>query len=125
MHKPTWRFALLLATTLPVLARAGGDPKAGKALFDARCGSCHAVGPTARAGFGPQLNGVIGRRAGSTADFDYSPAMRNAGITWNEPLLRRFIASPSDVVPGNRMRFWGIGDQQKLDDLLAYLRAGR
>lgn len=125
MDKFPKRFLLPWVLALPALAHAAGDIQAGKALFASRCASCHSVGPAARAGFGPQLNGVIGRRAGSTPDFGYSPAMRNAGFTWSEPQLRRFLTSPSDVVPGNRMRFWGIGDEKKLDDLLAYLRTFR
>jgi cytochrome c len=125
VDKFPYRWLLLLALTHPTLAHAGGDIQAGKALFASRCASCHSVGPAARAGFGPQLNGVIGRRAGSTPDFGYSPAMRSAGFAWTEPQLRRFLASPADVVPGNRMRFWGIGDEKKLNDLLAYLRKFR
>jgi cytochrome c len=80
------------------------------------------VGPSARGGFGPQLNGVIGRRAGSTGDFRYSEAMKASGIVWSEDALRAFLKSPDTTVPGNKMRFWGLGDDGQIDDLLAYLR---
>ncbi|WP_193365685.1 c-type cytochrome [Herbaspirillum sp. YR522] len=104
------------------LAGAAGDVAAGRAAF-AKCASCHQVGPSARGGFGPQLNGVIGRRAGATADFRYSSAMANANFNWTEERLRAFMKSPDDVVPGNKMRFWGIASERQRDDILAYLRS--
>jgi cytochrome c len=97
------------------------DIEAGKVVFK-RCASCHAVGPSARGTFGPQLNGIFGRPAGSTTDFKYSAAMKNSRIVWSEKTLAAFLEGPSDVVPGTTMRFWGISDQKKIADLLAYLR---
>lgn len=109
---------------LPLAATAAGNVEAGKAAFR-KCASCHQVGPSARGGFGPQLNGVLGRRAASTTDYRYSDAMRRSGIVWNEQTLGAFLRGPSDVVPGTRMRFWGISDAQQIADLLAYLRTLR
>jgi cytochrome c len=101
---------------------AGGDPIAGKALFKT-CANCHQVGPSARGGFGPQLNGIIGRPAGSTTDYHYSAAMKNAGFVWTEDRLRAFVKDPDAVVPGNKMRFFGMGSDREITDLLAYLRS--
>lgn len=122
--------ALLLHAGAPLAARAAmaamaaGNVEAGKAAFR-KCASCHQVGPSARGGFGPQLNGVLGRRAASTTDYKYSDAMRQSGIVWNEQTLGAFLRGPGDVVPGTRMRFWGISDAQQIADLLAYLRTLR
>jgi len=102
-------------------ASATGDPVAGKAAF-AKCASCHQVGPSARGGFGPQLNGIIGRPAASTKDYKYSAAMQSSGIVWSEEKLRAFLKSPGDVVPGTKMRFFGIGSDTQIDNLLSYLR---
>jgi cytochrome c len=112
---------LALVAGLSVPAHAAGDPVAGQRAFK-RCASCHQVGPSARGGFGPQLNGLFGRRAGSTADFKYSEALKASGIVWSETTLRAFLKAPGDTVPGKRMRFIGLGDDQQIDDLLAYLR---
>ncbi|MBK4736607.1 c-type cytochrome [Noviherbaspirillum pedocola] len=112
--------ALCLLPTL-VCAAPAGDAEAGRRAFQA-CASCHAVGPRAHSGFGPQLNGLIGRRAGSLKDYRYSEAMTRSGIVWDERTLAAFIKGPSDVVPGTRMRFWGIGDERRIADLIAYLR---
>jgi cytochrome c len=101
----------------------GADLANGQRLFATRCASCHSVGPSARAGFGPQLNAVIGRRAGSTPDFRYSPAMARSGIVWNDRTLAAFLDSPGDLVPGTKMRFWGMSDPKQVGDLLAYLRS--
>jgi cytochrome c len=108
---------------LPALARAAnaGDAEAGRRAFQA-CASCHAVGPRAHSGFGPQLNGILGRRAGSLKDYRYPEAMTRSGIVWDEKTLAAFVKGPSDVVPGTRMRFWGMGDEKRIADLIAYLR---
>lgn len=111
--------ALTVSTAIPSAAAA--DLQAGKALFATRCASCHHVGRNARAGFGPQLNGIFGRAAGSTPDFQYSDAMRASKVLWSQDTLRAFVRSPGKVVPGTKMRFWGLGDDQQITDLLAYL----
>jgi cytochrome c len=127
--KPPKPLKLLKSLILPLLALtlqaphalAAGDPEKGRALFS-RCASCHQVGPAAHNGFGPQLNGILGRRAGSVENYAYSPAMKNATLVWSEKNLRTFLKSPGDTVPGNKMRFWGMGSDSQIADLLAYLR---
>jgi cytochrome c len=96
------------------------DLRAGAAAFRA-CASCHQVGPSARAAFGPHLNGLFGRRAGSTP-YAYSAAMKKAPIVWNDSTLAAFLRDPDEVVPGTKMRFWGYSDERKIANLLAYLR---
>ena len=122
---PLAAVAVLLAPATVAQAAAPasltGNAEAGKAAFR-KCASCHQVGPSARGGFGPKLTGVIGRKAGATVDYKYSAAMKNANIVWTEQNLAAFLKAPSDFVPGNNMRFWGIGNAQQVADLLAYLR---
>jgi cytochrome c len=114
---------LTLALTLHVSAHAAGDAQAGRTVFVNRCASCHSVGPSARGGFGPHLNSIFGRPAGGTNDYKYSPAMKDSGIVWSEKTLSAFLAAPSKVVPGTKMRFWGISNERQIEDLLAYLRS--
>jgi cytochrome c len=111
------------AALLTQTAQAEADIASGEALFKRVCGNCHNVGPGARAAFGPQLNGIFGRHAGATRDYRYSPAMQQADLVWDRETLSAFIKDSDSVVPGNKMRFWGIGDQQKIDSLLLYLKA--
>ena len=123
--KPTTLPFLVLALLAAVnAAAAAGDAEAGRKAFGV-CASCHQVGPSARSGFGPQLHGIVGRPAAATKDFSYSTALKNSGVVWNEETLRAFIRTPSKVVPGNKMRFYGIGDERKIDDLMAFLRMQR
>jgi cytochrome c len=112
--------ALLLL--LQACTPSGTDAATGERVFK-QCASCHQVGVNAHGGFGPQLNGVFGRRAGSTADFAYSDAMKTSGIVWDERSLAAFVRDPGKVVPGTKMRFWGIGDENQIAALLAYLRS--
>ncbi len=71
------------------------------------CAVCHSVEPGQNM-IGPSLAGVVGRQAGSVAGATYSPAMREANITWNEATLRNYIADPHAVVPGGTMPNPGV-----------------
>lgn len=102
-------------------AAAAGDAQAGGKLFTKTCGGCHSIGENARNGFGPQLNGVIGRLAGASAGYQYSDAMKNSGVMWTREKLAAYIEAPKKVVSGTRMIFWGISDPEKIDNLLAYI----
>jgi cytochrome c len=116
--------ALILGTSLlSTLAHAAGDPEAGAKIFPRLCGGCHQVGESARPGFGPQLNGIIGRPAGTSANYVYSDAMKNSGLTWDRDTLVAYLKDPKGVVPGTRMIFWGLSDEEKVGNLLAYLQS--
>lgn len=116
--------AIVLAA-LPVVASA--DPQAariesGRRLFQ-RCASCHTVGPNAVNGFGPQLNGIVGRKAGSVAGYAFSPALRASRIVWDERTLAAFIRDSDKVVPGNRMRFFSFMSEKQALEIVAFLAA--
>lgn len=116
-------FTLLLCTGLFSLpAAAAGDAEAGATLFKRLCGGCHQVGTSARGSFGPQLNGIIGRASASTTDYQYSDAMKSAGLVWTRENLTAYLEAPKKVVPGTRMIFWGLDDPEKVENLLAYLQ---
>ena len=108
--------AALLATA----AQASGDPKAGADVFK-RCTACHADAKDGPNKFGPNLYGVIGRKAGSYPGYNYSPAMKNSDFTWDQQKLEAYISHPQQVVTGNKMPFGGISDQKQAEDLAAYL----
>ena len=103
-----------------VPALAEGDAVAGKAVFN-QCKACHQVGPEAKNGVGPMLNGIVGRKAGEGAAYNYSDANKNSGLTWDEATLRAYLTDPKAKVPGTKMIFPGIKREKQLDDLMAYL----
>ena len=111
----------LALTVIAAPALAAGDAEAGGKLFSKTCGGCHSIGEGARGGFGPELNGIIGRPAGTTQDYQYSDAMKNSGVVWTREKLAAYIEDPKSVVSGTRMIFWGISDQEKIENILAYL----
>ncbi len=85
-----------------------------------RCAACHSL---ERDRTGPRHCGLIGRRAGSVAGFDYSEAMRASGITWDEAALDRFLEAPTRAVPGTSMGYAGVDDARDRRDLIAYLKS--
>lgn len=109
-------FAALAAMSPPAAAR--GDAARGAAIYE-RCSACHSLD---RNRTGPRHCGLLGRRAGSLPDFDYSPALRASGIVWSEHTLDRFLAAPTKTVPGTSMGYAGIDDPRDRADLIAWLR---
>jgi len=116
--------ALLAAGLLtPWLALAQGDAAAGKALYDRRCLGCHGDA-TKRNTQGPNLVGVVGRKAGTAGGGVTSRALTESGIVWNEATLQEFLAAPGDKVHGTIMPV-GTERPQDRDDLIAYLKTMR
>ncbi|QQO22605.1 cytochrome c family protein [Bradyrhizobium diazoefficiens] len=96
------------------------DAAAGEKIF-AVCKVCHQVGDNAKNVVGPVLNGLIGRKSGSVEGYSYSAANKNSGITWDEATFSDYIKDPKAKIPGTKMAFAGIKDEQKIKDLIAYL----
>jgi len=96
------------------------DTAAGEKDF-AVCRACHQIGPGAKIAVGPVLNGVVGRKAGTSEGFSYSPANRDSGIVWTPEELDKYLTNPQAVVPHTKMIFPGIKDEQKRRDVIAYL----
>jgi cytochrome c len=111
--------AVLLAGTTGV--RAAADPAEGEKVF-AKCKICHQIGEGAKNAVGPELNGVIGRKAGTAPGYNYSDANKNSGITWDETNFREYIKNPKAKVPGTKMIFAGLPKETDIDNLLAYLQ---
>jgi cytochrome c len=86
-----------------------------------KCRACHQVGESAVNAVGPQLNGIIGRKAGTVDGFAYSDANKSSGVTWDKATFLKYIKDPRAAMPGNKMAFVGIKDEQDAADLFAYL----
>jgi cytochrome c len=110
---------LLLTSAAPVAAQAP-NVEAGKVVFRQSCALCHAATP-GRAIVGPSLFNVVGRRSGGELGYQYSEANQTAGLTWDAATLDRYLADPRATIPGTKMAFAGIANEQNRRDLIAYL----
>lgn len=114
---------LLVATLRPALA-VDASVENGEDVFK-KCRACHDVGPDAKNKVGPMLNGVFGRKAGTIEGFSYSEANRKAGESgwiWTEDKMVSYLENPRETMPGNKMAFAGLRDEQDRRDLIAYLK---
>ena len=93
---------------------------AGPPVAFAQCISCHSVKPGVN-GVGPSLHGVVGRKAASVAGYAYSDPLKNAGLTWDEASLDKWLAGPMKLAPGTKMVFPGITDPAQRKTVIDYL----
>jgi cytochrome c len=110
--------ALIAASAAATLAQ---DVDKGATVFK-KCGVCHKIGPGATNLVGPELNGLDGRHSGSVAGYSYSPANKDSGIVWNEETFEEYIKDPKAKIPGTKMIFAGIKNEQEAKDLWAYIK---
>ena len=93
--------------TLPSVAIAQ-DPEAGKNVFEQQCSACHEIGPGAKNNVGPDLNGVIGRKAGTEAGYDCHEESRLGMERGDLQGIRRRpeeeVARDQDAVPRHQGR---------------------
>lgn len=122
------RHTLCLAATIAVVAGAAPasaqDATKGEVVFN-QCRACHSIGPGAKNKAGPQLNGIVGRKAASVPGFNYSEAMKKAaagGLVWTEAKLSAYLQSPDVFLPGGVMASSGVKNEGQLKDLIAFLK---
>jgi cytochrome c len=111
--------AFALAGT--VGAASAQDAALGEKVF-LKCRACHQIGEAAKNAVGPVLNGIVGRKAGTYADYSYSDANKNSGITWDEATLKEYLKNPRAKVPGTKMIFPGLPKDEDIDNVIAYLK---
>jgi cytochrome c len=116
----TAAFCLLLVLLLPAKPAHAASAAAGQAVFS-RCKICHTIEAGGRNVVGPNLHGIFGRKAGSVPNFAYSPAMKESGVVWDDDAMAKYLRDPKRFIPGDRMAFPGIKDEEQLADLLAYM----
>lgn len=117
------RIAIMAAIALAASTAAASaqDVTAGEQSFK-KCLPCHSVGAGAKNKVGPELNGLDGRKAGTAEGFNYSEGNKNSGITWSESVFKEYIKDPRAKIPGTKMVFAGIRNEQEVNDLWAYLK---
>jgi len=122
--KCTLRLAISIAVIAGATPAWAQDAIQGAVVFN-QCRACHAIGPGARNKAGPELNGIVGRKAASVPGFTYSKAMKGAaakGLIWNEAKLTAYLESPDAFLPNGVMAFAGVKNEADLKNLIAYLK---
>lgn len=114
--------ALMLLLSAPSsLAQQSANEDAGKQAFNNSCRTCHSI----REGdnrLGPNLNKIVGRKAGSLPDYNYSSSMKEAGFVWDQDRLTRFMVKPDEVVSGHKMQPYGGISADEAAKVVAYLQ---
>ena len=126
-RRPAHRGASLALAALALIASSAVLPshagvqsgQDGQALFQKRCGGCHALDADHE---GPRLRGVVGRAAGTVKTFQYSEALKNAKYTWDEAKLDKWLADTDSVVPDNDMSF-RVPRPEERAAIISYLKS--
>jgi cytochrome c len=121
--------AAVLAATVGVAAAselddriAAANPKRGQLMF-MLCRTCHDLEPNLPHKAGPNMSGILGRKAGSAEGFKYSDALVKSGIVWNAETLDAWIKQPAAMVPGNAMALAGLPNDADRASIIAWMLA--
>ena len=101
-------------------ALAEGNEARGERLFNQQCKACHTLDQGGHNLVGPNLHGLFGRKAGS-ANYQYSDAMKKSGIVWDEATLAGYLKDPKGKVPGTKMTYIGLRQEQQQQDMITFL----
>jgi cytochrome c len=115
------RLTSLLASPAAAAGSEGaGGTGPGAADFASRCGGCHSTQP-GKNGVGPSLAGIYGSASGTVAGYQFSPALKNANLVWDDPTLNKFLRNPSGLVHGTKM-FVSVPDDAARQRIVTYLQ---
>lgn len=104
---------------IAAIGKANAD--AGQDLFK-QCVACHTPNKGGENKVGPNLWGIVNRKVGEVAGFNYSDALKGKGGNWTWEALASYLHNPRAAIPGNKMAYAGLRDDNDLADMLAYLR---
>ena len=100
-------------------ALAAGDSSAGQTVFAAHCAACHSAQP-GKNEVGPSLAGIVGSKSASVPGYEFSPAVKDANITWDDADLDKYLADPAGFIPGTRMLI-NLPSETDQQNVIAYL----
>jgi cytochrome c len=110
--------ALFLFLPAIAFANISGDPVKGKAIYTQRCAACHSIEFN---GAGPSHRGLLGRKAGTVANYSYSAALKSSKVVWSSKTLDKWLANPQKFIPGQKMGV-AVSDAIERQDIIAYLQ---
>jgi cytochrome c len=116
---------MTLVASVLILTAGGAraqSAESGERTFNQQCKACHTVEKGGTSTLGPNLFGVIGRKAGTAPGYEFSDAMKKSGITWDDASLGDYLEDPKAKVPDGKMNFAGLKRPPQLADVIAYLK---
>jgi cytochrome c len=122
MHRRVGIICGIIVLACANLAHAAGDAQAGEAIFKKSCAVCHTT-DAGKNKIGPSLHGVIGRHSASLTDYSYSDAMKKADRTWDDQTLDAYLTNPRELVPGTKMIFVGLKNEEDRKNVIAFLES--
>jgi len=102
-------------------ALADGDAAKGEKVFK-KCQACHTVEQGGKNKIGPNLYAIVGKKSASVEGYDYSKAMQEANLTWDDETLSEYLKKPKAFVKGTKMSFVGLKKESDRENLIAYLK---
>jgi cytochrome c len=124
MKKTTFTLSSSVAVILvagSASAQSGNEAR-GERLFNQQCKACHTLDKDGARTVGPNLHGLVGRKAGSTEGFSSSDAMKASGIVWDDKTLVEYLKDPKGRVPGTKMVHAGLKQEAQQADMIAFLK---
>ena len=115
-------FSAALAVMITVGSAEAGDEKKGAKVFK-KCKACHTIKEGGNNKVGPNLYGIVGRKAAQVKGYKYSKAMKASDVTWDEATLDKFLTKPKKMMKKTKMAFSGLKKEKQRADLIAYLKA--
>jgi cytochrome c len=110
---------LLIKVLATSTALAAGDPTAGEKAYASHCSVCHTTTPGENK-IGPSLAGIVGSKSGTVPGFDFSAAMKDANVTWDDANLDKYLANPAGFIHGTKM-FVNLPNEADRQNVIAYL----
>jgi cytochrome c len=117
-----WVAAVVIAAPAWAPARAQGNETRGERLFNQQCKACHTLEKGGASTAGPNLHGLLGRKAGTGGGYQSSDAMKNSGIVWDDKALVEYLKNPKGKVPGTKMVYIGLKQEAQQQDMIAFLK---
>lgn len=105
--------------TASVQTPVAGDLESGRQVYR-KCQACHSLEP-GKNSLGPSLSDILGKKSAAVPNYNYSPALKSANLTWDVATLEAYLTNPQKLVPGNKMPFPGLKNQKERTDVIAYL----
>ncbi|WP_411380127.1 c-type cytochrome [Pseudomonas sp. MPB26] len=122
MNKKIWVLTFMMVSNLALAQEDDCSPEAAEKAWG-KCAACHSLAEGNNSMLGPNLHGVIGRKAGSLDGFVYSPAMKASDMVFTADKLDAFVAAPEEVVPKNRMPFSGLKNPKDRAAVICKIKA--